>query len=429
MTFITGLFLVIPIILVFFIIVYLHSVIIYNIVIFIVDKFTFSKDPFLYKWTYKEKNVLKMSFLFFMLFHLLLFVDFYRTYINDKTKYHDAKVYYVVGMIPHSYSVLLGRFVTPLNPLYSGIIKPANTMKEYLFKKGIEHIPKTDGERELWEYEWFFYPYAIRFSDIYDKYYFGRNEWGDSSSKITRETHNYMYEKIQRLYEIIRAINHKKISDLYREADSIKKMSLMIYYYERKAQFFVHRDLTDEGEWKRDRERKLILEKVDDARNNVFIQWLQALPDRMDTQIQFQEWGNANLTALLKVEATRQKIVLQFMQSVIHTEIKKNKFHCKSETIEAYVKLRNSYMMGGKNSILDALVRNGGEKDALAMHDSSTMYPGSERYRLIIKKYCDINLLGVSRARSDFADKNILDTDNEYITILNKLKKEGKINE
>jgi len=422
MTFLTALILVVPIIIVFFIIVYFHTLVVYNLLIFFIDKFTFSKDPFLSKWKYKGKNVLKMSFAFFMFFHLLLFVDFYRTYINENTKYHDAKVYYVAGMIPQTYSVLLGRFVTPLNPLFLGITKPTNTMKEYLFEKGSRLIPDTDAEKELWEYEWFFYPYMIRMSAMYDSYHRSYGRWHDGVN-ISKETHNFMYKRLERLYEIITALNEKKIADLYRDADAMKKLPLMALYYKDKSQFLFRDYSMDSKSLK-----LFILEDLYGNREIQLINWLQLIPDKMDTQMQYQEWGNANLKALLKVEATRQQVVLDLMQGTLYDEIREYKFRCNSAITQAYVKLRNRYMMGGENSILDALARNGGEKDALAMYEYSiSLLSGGEFFRVTLKEYCSINVLGKGKYVTAYKERSILDRD--LSKILNKLKKEGKINE
>lgn len=421
MTFLKAFFLVISITILLFIIIYIHIVIalsIYNLVRFRVkDK----KNPFLYGWKYKDRSVLKLFFSFFLLFHFLLFIDYYRSYINPKTKYHDAKVYYVVGMIPHTYSVLLGRFATPLNPLLVSIIKPTNAMKEYLFQTGSKLIPDTDGERELWEYEWFFYPYAIRFSDMYDRYYFGRNEWGDSSSKITRETHNYMYAKIEYLYEIIKAVNEKKIADLYREADSIKKMPLMIYYYDRKAQFLVYRKLIDWAEWKRDKKKKWISKKINNSRDLKFIEWLQDLNIKIDHQVQFQEWGETHKKSLYKMEATRQMILIDLLESEIFGEIYENKFHCTSKTTQDYINLRNKFM--GKNSILNALAESGNKKDALWMYDTAKESTFSYFFKLALKKYCSTDVLGESKTKSEFHDHQLSSEDGTFgkaIKILNK---------
>ena len=153
MMFLHALGLEIPIIILFFIIIYTHIVLglfIYNqglsFYYALMNKSTEKSNPFLYDWKYKNRSVLVLFFAFFMLFHLLLFVDFYRSYINDKTKYHEAKLYYVVGMIPHTYNVFLGRLTTPLNPLFLPLNKPANMIKEYLFEKGSRLIPDTDGD-------------------------------------------------------------------------------------------------------------------------------------------------------------------------------------------------------------------------------------------------------------------------------------------
>jgi len=414
MTFFKALFLATVVILILFIIIYIHIVIalsIYNLARYKVKE---KKNPFLYGWEYKGKSVLKLFASIFILLHFLLFIDYYRSYINEKTKYHDAKVYYVVGMIPHTYSVLLGRFFTPLNPLFLSITKPTNAMKEYLFEKGIQHIPNTDGERELWEYEWFFYPYAIRFSDMYDRYHTKRSR---PTSKISKETFDYLFLRIERLYQIIKAINEKKIADLYREADAIKKMPLMAYYYKDKGSFSyasnpsLSKEELEKG-WKI-YEKKLSLIKI----------WLQDLPQRMDYHSQFQEWGDSNMKALLKIEATRRFVVLEIMQNELLNEILAQKFQCSNKSTQDYIKLRNSFIMGGKNSILDYWVKHGGKIEAYIMQDKYKNWGVPYFFQLILKKYCSVEVLGTSKYKTDFQDKNFMEKDKsghygKYIYIL-----------
>lgn len=424
MIFLHALGLAIPIIILFFIIIYAHIVIglfLYNQALSFYDalmnKTTQKSNPFLYGWKYKNRSVLSLFFAFFMLFHLLLFVDFYRSYINDKTSYHGAKLYYVAGMIPHTYNVFLGRLTTPLNPLFLPLNKPANMLKEYLFKTGSQLIPDTDGEKELWEYEWFFYPYAIRFSHMYDTYYssYGR---GDPTSKITKETHNYQYTKLEHLYKIIQVLNEKKLSDPYRDADALKKLPLMVYYYKDKAQFFDKDEAIDVITSKR-----YIQTKIYDYQNIQLVKWLQHIPDKIDHQKEYQEWGNAHLKELLKVEATRRLVLLDLLERVMFNEIHSSQFHCKNETTQSYVELRNSFMMGGRNSILDALARNGGEKEALQM--SKDTKSEGEFFRIVLKKYCSLSVLGKDPYASNFTESLILNPDDESIKKLN----EGKINE
>lgn len=413
MIFLKAFFLALVVIFILSVIVYIHIVIVLSIYNLVRYKAVEKKNPFLYGWKYKGKSVLKLFFSIFIFFHFLLFIDYYRSYINDKTKYHDAKVYYIVGMIPHTYSVFLGRFVTPLNPLFFSITKPTDAMKEYLFEKGSKLIPNTDAERELWEYEWFFYPYVIRFSDMYDRYYTKRLY---PTAEISKETYHYLYDRLKRLYEIIEVLNTKKIADLYREADSIKKMPLMAYYYREKAQWLSQPtpiDIISKAEkikiWKDFHQLEVNIKK-----------WLQALPDRIDYQIQFQEWGNANLKALLKVEATRQFILLQLMQAELYIEIHAGKFNCNNKTTQAYINLRNRFIMGGTNSILNRLANYGGEKEAFKMQSDFKDDSNSDFFRLILKKYCSIDVLGSSKYTSKFYEKNVLDPDRKIIKILEK---------
>lgn len=427
--FLHALGLAIPIIILFFIIVYAHIVLglfIYNQGLSFYDalmnKSTEKSNPFLYDWKYKNKSVLALFFAFFMLFNLLLFVDFYRSYINDKTKYHEAKLYYVVGMIPHTYNVFLGRLTTPLNPLFLPLNKPANMIKEYLYEKGSRLIPDTDGERELWEYEWFYYPYAIRFSHMYDSYHssYGR---GDPTSKITKETHNYQYRKLERLYKIMQALNEKKLADPDRDADVLKKLPLMAYYYKDKAQFFNKNEAIDPITSKR-----YIQSEEYHYQNIQLVKWLQPIPDKIDHQMEYQEWGNANLKELLKVEATRRLVLLDLLERVMFNEMDSSQFHCKNETTQSYVELRNSFMMGGKNSILDALARNGGEKEAIWMHDDAKNDTGTYFFKLMLKKYCSVEVIGASKWASEYEDKNLLSPEGTFAESIKKLN-EGKINE
>ena len=196
-------------------------------------------------------------------------------------------------------------------------------MKDYLFEKGSKLIPDTDAEKELWEYEWYFYPYMIRMSTMYDTYHtsYGR---GNPVNNITKKTHNYMYLRVERLYEIIIMLNKKKIADPYKDADALKKLPLMALYYKNKSQF-MHRAFSVDSVTS----KQFILDEDYRYRKVQLINWLQAIPDKLDYQMQYQEWGNANLEALLKVEATRQQLVLNLMDRALLDANSKNKcnFH------------------------------------------------------------------------------------------------------
>jgi len=130
----------------------------------------FREDLFLTQQKYKNRSLLKIGFGLFFIVHLLFFLVSYFTYVNDNTKYHKAKAYYAVGAIPHVYSVVLGRIATPLHPALLGLNLPITKIKEILFEKGVEYIPKDDGERELWEYDWFYYPYTLNLYSMWGEY-------------------------------------------------------------------------------------------------------------------------------------------------------------------------------------------------------------------------------------------------------------------
>ena len=416
MIFLKTLFLTLLVIVILLLIVYAHIVLvigIYNLVRF---KKKDKINPFMYGWRYKGRSVLKLFVGFFIMIHLMLFADYYRSYINDHTKYHEAKVYYVAGMLPHTYSVVLGRFTTPLNPLFWSITKPINALEKYFFEKGSKLIPDTDAERELWEYEWFFYPYTIHFWDMYDKFYMKKTVPTD---KISKQTYHYLYAKVNRLYEIVEALNTKKMDDPYREASALREMPLMAFYYREKAPWLAETPyITEENKkalWQKYGEKEIKLKE-----------WLQTIPSKIDHQMQYQEWGNSHAKSFLKTEATREYIVLQFMQDELLDDIRKNQFHCNSEKTKAYVNLRNRFMMGGKNSILDRLVNYGGKKHALYLYNDLKNSDNSYFFQLMLKKYCSLDVLGVSKYQTDIRDSRLIGTNGRFEDLI-KILDQGEV--
>ena len=419
MIFLKALFLTLIVIAILLLVVYAHIV----LAISIYNLFRFNKEdrknPFMYGWKFKGRSVLKLFIGFFIMIHLMLFADYYKSYINDNTKYHEAKVYYVAGMIPHTYSVLLGRFVTPLNPLFWSITKPVDAMKEYFFAKGSKLIPDTDAERELWEYEWFFYPYAIHFWDMYDKFYVKNLV---PTANISKKTQNYTFKRVERLYKIMEALNTKKMADLYREAAALREMPLMVYYYKEKAQWFgFHNKFLSKKEMKK-------VWKTFTIKQTQLKKWLQTIPDKIDHQMQFQEWGNSHIKSFLKAEATREYIILRIMQDELFDDIRAGEFQCDSEDTKAYVDLRNRFMMGGKNSVLDRLVNYGGKKHALYLYNDLKNFDSAYYFQLMLKKYCSVNVLGESKYKSGSNDKSLLsNSGNGNFATLNKILDEGEV--
>jgi hypothetical protein len=392
-------------------------------------KNSITEDFFLIKQKYYDRSLLAIGFGLFFFLHFALFVNFYISYIKDDTKYHDAKAYYAVGMVPHTYSVVLGRITTPLHPALLGLNIPATKIKEYLFNQGVKLIPESDGERELWEYEWFYYPYTIRSSFIYDTYY-----KRDISPQLDNTEFTYLFfqKKLSRLYEIITQVNTKKIADKHREADMLKKLPLMISYYDLHSSWFMpYKYLRDS---KYSAHEFLVTTPKYINQKKQMRKWLESMEQRVDNSPIFKAWGDSHYKSLLKILALRDQALLYLMEREMFAQIRSYEFSCKNPIVTTYKELRDRYIIGSGNSVLDRLMEEGREKEAFILNDESKDNIMSEFFRQALEHYCKVSVRGVSKHYEPTNrgwHNNLLDEDRVYhkeVKALNKIFK-GAVDE
>jgi len=413
MTFITAILWIIPIILILSILVYGHVVVIsIGMKILWVVKNCFSKkskascmeemkqifteDLFLTQQKYKNRSFLSMGFGLFFVVHLLIFLVSYFTYVNDDTKYHKAKAYYAVGAIPHIYSVVLGHIKTPLYPALLGFNLPITKIKEILFEKGVEYIPKDDAERELWEYDWFYYPYVLNLYSMWGEYVpldvFG----GDFYAK--EKDYNYFKIRLENLFKIMEALQTKNIAD-----DSLNfryqlRFGYMARYYFMNEKYLAPYNEVDERGISKfpnflKTDKKLLY------RRNMIEKWLFDTKQSLENMEGFEIYLNENLKSRLFAKSMLDSTLLLYLQANMMSDIYTNDFSCQSERVLKYIDLKKEFL---DSSALTKLKKLGYISKWYSTYSSTIRIMQSEFFRQLLNKECHIDLPGHSRDISSF---------------------------
>ncbi len=69
-----------------------------------------------------------------------------------------AKEYYVVGQVLNVFRSILTNFIHPEIP----ILIPATWLQEHIYYQGVKYLPNNDGEKAVWQNQWFNYHYTKR---------------------------------------------------------------------------------------------------------------------------------------------------------------------------------------------------------------------------------------------------------------------------
>ena len=106
--------------------------------------------------TFGIKGVIKIIAPIYIVAFMVLFVNKGYDYLYKDRPYKEAKSYALAGEVIFIYKKALLLFVYPDNPLF----KPLQSAHNMILNKIDAHIPKEDGEREIWHYKFHSFDYA-----------------------------------------------------------------------------------------------------------------------------------------------------------------------------------------------------------------------------------------------------------------------------
>jgi len=105
----------------------------------------------------KSKKAKKL-FLVFFAFNFIIYGTQVKEWITKDSAYLTAKAYYAVGNVVYSYRVFFSSTIAPDNPLIYPLVYP----QKLVYAIGQTQLPDEDGEKAMWRYKWFLYPYVQR---------------------------------------------------------------------------------------------------------------------------------------------------------------------------------------------------------------------------------------------------------------------------
>ncbi len=102
----------------------------------------------------------KRIFLFFLVLNFTIYIQQLYHWNGKGSAYNSAKCYYSAGNVVAAYRSFIAPVFSPNNPLTFWLVIP----QRILYNIASPLIPKDDGERAIWTFHWFVYPFAKTFT-------------------------------------------------------------------------------------------------------------------------------------------------------------------------------------------------------------------------------------------------------------------------
>ena len=316
-----------------------------------------------------------------VLFQLAKLYEYGGDYFNDEGRYPQAKACYAVGSIANGYSKLIALVGSPdeywIYPFYQSF----EWMKTILYAVGTTHIRSDDAEIALWRYEWFHYPYVIKYHE----------QLGLGNKRESRESAPIHKEALDDLWNIIETLNSKPFADKNREREAWMDMPAMIEYSNLHAKYSLPYE-----QWQ-DVSLALVSTPKYVKRNYQMDQWLTRLEQRYQ-----QSDMKPFIQKAPQVEAIRQSALLLVFEEQMRMKILARTFSCKSDLVLGYAVLRNRYF-SGKNPIFIDMRSRGMGKRVNEMIDASQDNISAEYTKQMLDEFCAVKVEGMSPKAKPYA--------------------------
>lgn len=324
----------------------------------------------------------KVILVLVILFQFAKLYEYGGDYMNDEGRYPQAKACYAVGSVVNGYSKMIALVGSPdeywIYPFYQSF----EWMKKILYAVGTPHIPSDDAEIALWRYEWFHYPYVIKFHE----------QLGLGNKRESRESAPVLKAALDDLWNIIETINTKPFADKNREREAWMDMPAMIEYSNLHAKYSLPYE-----QWP-DVSLALKMTPKYIHRNDQMDQWLTRLEQR---------YQQSDLKPLIQkapqIEAIRQSALLLVLEEQMRMKILARRFSCESDLVRRYATLRNRYFSGKNPVFLDMRSRGMGKR-VNEMIDASQNNISAEFTRQMLGEFCAVKVEGVSPESHPYSD-------------------------
>ena len=225
-------------------------------------------------------------------------------WMGSGNTYYKAKEYYVTGQVVFAHRRAMEFFLHPENIM----VRPYTVLQNVIFKCGIHSLPADDGERYVWENQWFLYSYTRKII----------RPIGVTSKKYEPS----MVALLDRCWESMEGMATRNIKDPQMKRDYYLGYPCLASYY---TLYFGHYTGKFMGSGTISRKTEYLIE-----RNYMTLQWL----DQLGTL-----WEQTGLIREIKtkhpfVVACRQGTTLDLLQNLALVVVLKGEFSCDHPLIE-----------------------------------------------------------------------------------------------
>ncbi|WP_153305861.1 hypothetical protein [Desulfogranum mediterraneum] len=330
-----------------------------------------------------NRRVVKLFLLGFLAFVLMLYLNQRRQWMGPENAYHTAKEYYVAGQPLYAARKFLCLFSrTPgfwrMNTLQRWLLMgpghpvmmPLNTLQRWIYDKGVEHIPKSDGEWAVWEQGWFLYPYVRKQSIAWDC---DRDNPSPGMTILLDET-----------WETLEAMATLTYADPEMQLQYLKNFPALAFYY-----YFLHGYYAPK---KSGSFFDLINKPLHTARSHTMVRWLQELEDKWQADASIHD----EIHKRPLIELARQETLLNgALHMALVDVIRQGEFRCDHPYVLLYRQARQEFV-GSKGSP-SPLMRLGRGKQYQSHYDLIINTIRGRFHNRVFRWYCGIEMAGEER--------------------------------
>ena len=163
----------------------------------------------------KMKKLLVLVFIFINI--SMHFVN-REKWINDNTSHHEAKEYLSTYLDLHFYKKVLNNVFDIDSPIFI----PLNLITDQLYKRGIVHLPKDDGEIGYWKFYFYAYMYTRGSGYMPDK----------NRTKNIQPSTKKQIAILDMMFDISKTFATKRINDKTINLEKYKAFTSVAFYFD-----------------------------------------------------------------------------------------------------------------------------------------------------------------------------------------------------
>ena len=315
----------------------------------------------LVSWSRRGKRAIIYFSLAVLVFNIFLYGKQRIDWMGEDNGNLTAKEYWVAGQVVYAYRALLSELTHPDRKF----IQPMTRLQWWIYEKGVQYLPKDDGERGVWTDIWFVYPYSKRM-------------------RITIGAYGYkpsprMMALVERSWSALEMEATGTWADQQmRTQHYLRNFPGQAFYYLTNSGFLTGKMVGSRTQYVQDehlmkREKKLLF-------------WLKELPQHWNAVPGISSFVESHP----KDDALRIITLVEINGNLIHQTIFNKSFSCNSDEVDRYLKLRNE-LVGEDNSVLD---RMRDRQQAETFYHLAVNTQGARFLAYSLHRFCGLDVAG-----------------------------------